>query len=1204
MTARHYTYITIMFLCFSILIGSSPIAVGQGRDVSFENLSAGEILNGFRTAALYLNDTDQPMGGHFVHARTGFTFDVLQIQSVPQGFIWVNTFPTSDMGEPHTQEHLLLGKGNKGRAVANLVDMSLADSTAITLQWRTAYHFHTVAGPEVFYQLLERQIDALLHPDYTDEEIRREVRHFGVTENPADETLWLEEKGTVYNEMVNSFDRPGPRLFHAILLALYGEGHPLAYSSGGTPEAIRKMKPEHIRTFHRENYHLGNMGMIGSFPKEMRLGDLLRRMAEILNRLQPSSQTQPVKTEVDLLAPKMASVGDIQIVDWPHRNDQRPGSIFFAWPLDTQETLLLELFVDNLAGDATTNFYKRFVDTKTREMDLGARGVFGRVSDDLGHPVFIGLRGVAPVHMTEEKVAEVQQKVMEEIARIAAWEDGSQELTEFNSRLKNRVIQERREMSKFVNSPPRFGFRSTGPTWMSHLHRLNQSKDFQKSVTLKPELAFVEKLLASDENFWRGYIEKWKLAETPPYAVVARPNPELLEKERSDRQARIEAEIARLKTHYGVSDDQEAIRRFRADYDVATAELDKLAKQDATSRFLDAPPLTLDDPLDYNVSTLTGDVQMVASTFDNMTSATVGLAVRLDGVPEGELMYLSILPDLLTRVGVIADGEPISYDEMSERLRREVLSLDAHFSTNFRTNRAELVLRGAGNDIAETQRAVEWMKMVTLAPDWRPENLARIRDVVDQSLSRLRNRMQRAEESWVNDPANAYWRQDNPLLLTTSSFLTRAHNVHRLRWMLKDGDTPEDREAISTFLNNLATAGAAADRAGLKTLLNVIQGNTSEAEEMPARLKPYADDFERLPDGAKALAIEWAKDLDQILTDIPDASLAADWGYLCNQIRHDLLISSEKTLADLNTLRQRLLKTGNLRMFMVGSQSSQQQLESNIGDLLAGMEVAPATVGANHRLAPTETRLIDARLRDRLPETGAIVFVGLINPNMQGGVFLNSAPSVTYHDTEREALLQFLASKLYGGGGAHSIFMKTWGAGLAYSNGVGGSPNTGRQTYYAERTPELPQTLRFVIDELKKAPHDENLVEYAVAQTFSGARSASGYEARGEAIADDFADGVTPEVVSRFRQAILELRQIPKLSDALYNRMGDVYAKVLPGYGVKAKEVAGAVYFVIGPESQFDRYEAYLKSVEGPEASLHRLYPRDFWMAAQRVNDP
>ena len=39
-----------------------------------------------------------------------------------------------------------------------------------------------------------RRMDALLHPDYTDEEIRREVRNFGITENPADHTLGLEEK--------------------------------------------------------------------------------------------------------------------------------------------------------------------------------------------------------------------------------------------------------------------------------------------------------------------------------------------------------------------------------------------------------------------------------------------------------------------------------------------------------------------------------------------------------------------------------------------------------------------------------------------------------------------------------------------------------------------------------------------------------------------------------------------------------------------------------------------------------------------------------------------------------------------------------------------------------------------------------------------------------------------------------------------------
>src|SRR5712691_9526779 len=191
------------------------------------------------------------------------------------------------------------------------------------------------------------------------------------------------------------------------------------------------------------------------------------------------------------------------------------------------------------------------------------------------------------------------------------------------------------------------------------------------------------------------------------------------------------------------------------------------------------------------------------------------------------------------------------------------------------------------------------------------------------------------------------------------------------------------------------------------------------------------------------------------------------------------------------------------------------------------------------------------------------IFVGLINPNTQGGVIMNSAPLVTYQDTSREALLQYLASKLYSGGGSHSIFTKTIGAGLAYSNGLGGSPTSGRESYYAERTPEMPQTLRFVIDELRKAPRDPELVEYAIAQAFGEFRSASTYEARGESMAADLADDLRPEIVKQFRQAVLELRKAPNLSDELYDRMGPVYAKILPGYDPQLKTVPGAVYFVI-----------------------------------------
>jgi len=412
-----------------------------------------------------------------------------------------------------------------------------------------------------------------------------------------------------------------------------------------------------------------------------------------------------------------------------------------------------------------------------------------------------------------------------------------------------------------------------------------------------------------------------------------------------------------------------------------------------------------------------------------------------------------------------------------------------------------------------------------------------------------------------------------------------------LRWRLKDPGAGASREAISEFLKKLAEAGGA-KRDDLKSLLGAMQGTAGAMEKVPDSLKIHWTGFQQLPDAtAKVLAVEAAKDMDQILNDIPDSSLSSDWNYVVRQIRQDLLVSPEKTLSELDKVRQRLLKTGNARVFMIGSEDSQRQLGVQIQSLLSGLENAKYSA-ADH----SNKRLIDERLRERVKDSDKPIFVGLINPSSQSGVMMNSAPLVTYQDTNREALLQYLASKLYAGGGAHSIFTKTIGAGLAYSNGLGGSPTGGRSSYYAERTPELPQTLRFVIDELKKAPRDPELAEYAIAQAFGEFRSASAYEARGESMAADLADGLKPDQVRAFRQAVLDLRKVPNLYDELYTRMGPVYARVLPGYDPQLKSVPGAVYFVVGPEKQFAAYEAYLKSSLGPDARIYRLYPRDFWM--------
>jgi Zn-dependent M16 (insulinase) family peptidase len=1192
-----------MLVCYSILSSGIPLAVmaQQANNLSLDSLTEGKEINGFRAEALYLNDADKPFGARFRHQSTGFTLDFLELQSVPQILMWVNSFPTSNRGEPHTQEHLLLGKGNAGRTHSSLEDMSLAGSTAFTMQWRTVYQLHTAAGPEVFYKLFESQTDSLLHPDYTDEEIRREVSHWGINENPSDKGLRLEEKGTVYQEMVSSYERPVSLLFRVASQMIYGPEHPLALSAGGWPAAIREMKAEHIRRFHADNYRLGNMGMVASFPKEMPVVGVLSRLDQILNRLnrlRPKQETRAFPSEADLTAPKPATAGEIRLVEYPHQNAQQPGWVMFAWPaardLDTQEKAFLNLFLANVAGDATTNLYRMFVDSNSKVMETGAQGVFGFLDDEMvvGNPVYMGLTDVIPANMTEQKIAEVRQKILDEMRRIASFKGGSPELAEFNERLKNRIIQNRRALSKFVNSPPGFGFRSSDAGWMSHLIDLNRTRGFRKSVTMKPELAAIEKLLSGKENVWRTYVAKWKLADALPYAMAAKPATQLGEQEEQAKAARAKAELERLKKEYGVSAAAEALRRFKAEYDATTAELERQAQQTANLRFVESPPLTLDDQLDFKVSTLPSGVTMVASTFEDMTSATLGIALRLDSVPEDQLVYLSMLPALLTQTGVIKDGKPISFEEMSEMQRKEILALSSYFSTNFKTNRAELTVRGSGNDLGESQRALEWMKLVLMSPDWRPENLARIRDVVDQTLSGLRSRMQSAEENWVNDPADAFWRQDNPLLLTSSSFLTRSHNVHRLRWMLKEAGSESDRQAISTFLSNLAGVGAKAKRDELRILLGAIQGKGELIKQMPASLLPYGEEFTRLSREGGAIAVEAAKDLEQLLADIPDATLASDWEYLARQIRHDLLVPPAQVLANLNAVRRSLLRTGGTRLFFIGSPASRTGLEPGVSALVAGLEQKPLQPA---KYSPN--RLVESRLGGRIGDKETPLYVGLINPNTQGGVFLNSAPSVSYLEADnREAILDYLASRLYAGGGGHGIFIKTWGAGLAYSNGFRGSPATGRMGYYAERTPELPQTLRFVIDELKKAKSDPGLVEYAIAGAFGAFRSASPYEVRGESMANDIADGLTPDVIRRFRQSILSLRQDPKLIDELFKRRVEVYARILPGMAVKAGDVEGGIYYVIGPEKQISAYEEYLKTVDGPGVRLHRIYPRDYWM--------
>ena len=276
-------------------------------------------------------------------------------------------------------------------------------------------------------------------------------------------------------------------------------------------------------------------------------------------------------------------------------------------------------------------------------------------------------------------------------------------------------------------------------------------------------------------------------------------------------------------------------------------------------------------------------------------------------------------------------------------------------------------------------------------------------------------------------------------------------------------------------------------------------------------------------------------------------------------------------------------------MWAVGSHASLDQLKAPTAALAGGLRDATPP-----RVVYSAERRIDRRGAQRSEVAVVPRFVGLYDPNLTGGVMASIVPFASYDDASRDKQLDYLASRLFAGYGEHGVFTKTISAGLAYSNGIRGSLHDGWAGYYAERMPEIPQTLHFAIDVIKKGPRDPQFGEYAIALAFQPSNASDSYESRAEAIADDLADGITPAKVRAFREKLLALRREPGLADELFRRMDAVYAKILPGYGARPKDGSDSIYFIIGNQKQFSAMDADVQARE--DEHVEKLYPRDYWL--------
>jgi Zn-dependent M16 (insulinase) family peptidase len=1154
----------------------------------------GKTVGDFAVDAIYTDDRGEIAGTRWVHKTHGMPVTVLRIQSVPQVFLAFNTPPISDRGEPHTGEHLLLGKGTKGKALAAEQDMSLVESTAWTSQTDVCYSWSCAAGKETFFRSVEQYLDALLLPDYSDEEIRREVCHIGPAKDEATGALSVDEKGTIYQEMVSTYEKRW-NCWNELQKRLWGRDHPLSFSSGGEPAAVRTCEPRHVNEFHDAHYHLAaDTEMIVALPDSIPEQEFLARLSAQMAEVDARPEVKAHGKTVHAIPPGRPDPDkSLAVVPYPNANEGDGGLAVVAWtpvPRTSQaDRIAAEILLSTLANGESATLYKRLMDSATREVPVDAADMSASLdASKIDLMPYVAFDQVPPRSATKERMAEVVGVIRNEIARVAALTAGSPELAAFNDKALVKLTEREKDLRKQLNSPPLFGHRLAGGFWLDHLRLLDEDKSFARSVTLAPVFANLRADIARGANPWRSVVAKFGLAGEP-YSTVSVASKAELEKRTADHGKRVEGYVADIAKRFGM-EPQAALAKFAAEYDANTAQLDAMEKD------LPKPHLVADVPLvpDPSIKLEPMEVARVKGfrgVFDNMTFAETSLSFRVD-VSKNTLPWLAILPQFLTESGVVIDGKPVPYDQAAERRAKEIYSISAAYSMRSSKGRHELRITASGADLSEAKRAIDWIELC-LEHAWiAPENLPRLRDLVAQEIQATRGRMGGSEENWVRDPAGAVrWQRDH-MFLATSSIHARLFLLARCEWRLMDTPSAEDEAKIDAGLGAIvACAGA-----DLKT----TAGNVAA---LVAKWKESKD-----PVATKWL-VPIGQRIGEMVGDMAPATIAKDLATLTQTCRSDIPLSPGYAFDELRELLDAIVDLRHARFVLTGSRSTTDEVAARLRSFLMSL----GWVGEGSSAGPVVHRelteedylhepIVDERLRDHETGTPAPAFYGLVHNAGTSGVFVLSAKAAGLEDVDDATLTGELAARVFGGSGAHAFFMKTWGAGLAYSNGLSTNPNEGRINYYAERCPDLVRTISFVIGLVKDAGalDDPYLAEYCVANAVAYSRESDGYEQRARAAADDIVDGDTPERVSKWRKAVLALKDRPDLWASMKPKIAAMTGRVLPGVGPKRADVADALWFTIAPEPMLARWEGYLSDHDAPGARVARVYGRDFWILPAR----
>lgn len=1161
-----------------VLIGivraSASVTVEPGQYLA--TLKEDQKVSGFRVANVYSDSDGRIVGVKFWHMPSGAPVFLLQIETVPQVYTWVDTPVNSDRGLPHALEHLLAEKGTKGRYFGLLRDMRLSQSAAATWRDFNFYSFSSGSGMDGFFELFHAWLDALYYPDFTDTEAEREFYHFGVTTDPTTNTRTLTEGGSVYNE--EQTDQGEESCYHDLDKRVLGNDNPLAANIGGAPDQMRNVTAHDIREFHSVHYRLGpTTGFIFAIhPKENVLA-FLQRVSSEFDRLVKGD----LKSFVPVTAPgnpkySIHSSDDNQprICPVPGANEGAPADVWFAWKPKGADSMidvrLLGLLFRGLADGQRSLLYKSIVDSKTRTIDTGATNVMldPAVSES---PRFLlwklYVSGISSSKVSVETITQLRNAIVAKIKDISEYPDNSEALTGFNRLISSYAQASTRSNRVWRRNPPLFGV-LLDAKWKDFFDYLEMDSSFVRSLSEDGLWRQIDRELRSGKNVWRDVIHKFNLLD-PPYASATPTSAHLLHKLETEKQERISNKIRSLRESYGVAADQEALGHFEQQELVKTKEIDQIESRVLKPSFTDHPPLTPDDDIRYSKFPIVG-VPTIATLFDRPPTLEIGLSFDLHQVPRKYYKYLPILARCFDSLGLKEGNHIIPYSELLSETRSRFVDFAAGTADNGVSHRADLTFRASVTSVSEFRQALRWMERSIHSSYLDLANVGRLRDIVAERSATDDSYTKQDEFSWVFTPAQAFRYQGDPLYLALESQFTRAHWDGRLLWLLHEPVSPSEIDGLAAF----ARRTLAIERVSRSDLAQKL--STMDAKGLEGEIVDY-----------------WKRNLSSF----PENKLVEGLQELTLEVQRDLRTGPAKTINELQELKQLVINRQVLQVDLLISSSTLASVRQDLAKFLSSIPNRPLRKTEDHSIyqAIAAHPIID-KLAQRNGFAGQPfpLHLGFVVPEEGTGNAIFYSDFVNYSKVDRTSLLKLLSTGLLAGRGPGSFYMKSREAGLSYALMMQGDPSRGLIVYYADRSLDLPSLVSAMNSGAEGIANmrDKYLVDYALRQIFTTPRSIYTFSIREHVFAQEMRDGNTPEKVRQFYETLLKLRNEPDLLSELTRVGRDSLCGILLDENCRRQqEVGHSIFFFVGSDTILSDAEN-----RAPIPKLLRVWPSDYWL--------